>query len=192
MSAFELLNRFQPYLMPGERVLWSGQPKQGIVLTGRDTYLVPFSLMWGGFALFWNISVWKDMNTGTPDDWFFKLWGLPFLIAGLYFIAGRFLHDAWIRRSLCYAVTNQRALILRGRQSPRLTSREIRYLPMLDLAEHRDGSGTLAFDDIESGYLMRRRNGFSGWLPSISPAAQFFRIDKPRTVYELIRNQSRS
>ena len=184
---------FRPYLFPSERIVWTGRPKQGLALSSRDTYLIPFSLMWGGFALFWNFGVWTDMNTGTADDWFFKLWGLPFLAIGFYFVLGRFFHDAWIRRSLHYGVTNQRILIMRGSRSTKLTSREIRSLPMLELTEHGDGSGTIAFDSDDGAYSVWGRNrGFGGWTPSSTPGAQFFRIDSPRKVYELIRNQAHS
>jgi len=194
MDAFQSSQQFQPYLLPGERVLWSGQPKQGLALSGRDALLIPFSLLWGGFAIFWNVGVWTDFpNTGISADWLFKLWGLPFLIVGLYLIVGRFFHDVIIRRNLHYAVTDRRVLILRGNNSPKLTSRDVKLLPMLELTEYRGGRGTIAFDSEDLGYSMVRRvNGFGSWLPIGHPNAQFFRIDDPRRVYELIRNQAHS
>ncbi|HEY0086025.1 MAG TPA: hypothetical protein VGB65_08965, partial [Allosphingosinicella sp.] len=70
---------FQPYLFPGERIMWSGQPKQGLVLGARDILLIPFSLMWGGFAIFWNTMVWLGPfqdNSGGGPGWLFRLWGL--------------------------------------------------------------------------------------------------------------------
>jgi hypothetical protein len=187
---FQPIQRFQPYLSPGERVLWSGRPKQGLALSSRDALLIPFSLMWGGFAIFWNVGVWTDFKTDTADDWFFKLWGLPFLAVGLYLILGRFFHDAWIRRNLLYAVSDRRILVLRGSN---ITSRDIKSLPMLDFSEHRDGTGTILFDSDEGGYsMLGRRRGFGDWTLSRSANAQFFRIQNPRRVYELIRNQAQS
>jgi hypothetical protein len=191
MDAFQSSQQFQPYLFNGERILWTGQPKQGLVLSARDTFLIPFSLMWGGFAIFWNAMVWLapfDTNSGGNPGWFFKLWGLPFLVIGLYLIVGRFLHDAHIRKNQFYAVTDQRILVLR---KSKITSLDIRRLPRLELSEHGDGTGTLAFEASNTGYW-RGMNGFSWWLPALSTGTQFFRIDNPRRVYEIIRNEVHS
>ena len=45
MDAFLSSQPLQPYLMPGERIVWSGQPKQGIAFTSSDLIAIPFSLM---------------------------------------------------------------------------------------------------------------------------------------------------
>ncbi|MBC2664686.1 PH domain-containing protein [Novosphingobium flavum] len=177
---------FHSYLLPGERLLWCGQPKQGLTVSSKDALLIPFSLMWGGFAIFWNASVWSMPNAGQGGDWFFRLWGLPFLIAGLYMIVGRFIHDAALRRRLYYAVTDQRILILRG---PRLKSLDIARLPKIELSEHGDGTGTIELDGDNSMFTSRR-NGFGYWTPALSDAVQFFRITDPRTVYQLIRSHA--
>jgi hypothetical protein len=194
MDAYQSFQPFQPYLVPGERILWSGQPKQGIALNRSDIIAIPFSLMWGGFAIFWNYGVWTSFPyTGTADDWFFKLWGLPFLAVGLYLIVGRFFYDAWVRKRSFYAVTNERVLVLRISSSSKLTSREIQSLPMIELTESRDGTGTITFDSDDVGYSMfGRSRGFGVWAPSATANARFFRIDNPRRVYELIRKQSYS
>jgi hypothetical protein len=193
MTAFQPIDPFRPYLFPGERVLWIGRPKQGLALRGQDALLIPFSLLWGGFAIFWNYGVWTFPKTGSADGWFFKLWGLPFLAIGLYLIVGRFFHDAWIRRNLNYAVTNKRVLILSGFGSSKLTSREISSLPMLELIEKQGGTGTLIFDSEDLGYSTLVGNRSWGqWTLARTANKQFFRIDNPRKVYELIRNQSQA
>jgi hypothetical protein len=187
MDVLRSFQPFQPYLFAGERVLWSGQPKQGLALSGKDTFLIPFSLLWGGFAIFCNAMVWLapfDTDAGGDPGWFFRLWGLPFLVIGIYLIAGRFFHDARIRKHLFYAVTDQRVLVAQG---SKITSLDIHHLPRLELSEHRDGTGTLTFE--ASNMSWAGMNGFSWWLPALSSAAQFFRVQNPRQVYELIRNQ---
>lgn len=184
---------FRPYLLSGERVLWSGQPRQGLALSGRDIFLIPFSLFWGGFAIIWNVIAWVApfQNNGADNGpvWLFPLFGLPFLAIGLYLIFGRFLHDASIRKHVYYAVTDQRVLVLRQKRSAKITSLDLRRLPKLELTEHRDGTGTLAFE-ANNNFYWGGMNGFSWWVPSLSSSTQFFRIDDPRRVYELIRDQA--
>ena len=181
-------NLVRPYLSPGERILWTGRPKQGLVFRGKDALLIPFSLLWGGFAIFWNFEVWTFPETGSEIDWFMRLWGLPFLAAGLYFIVGRFLHDAMIRHRLYYAVTDRRVLIMRGVAN--LTARDIAALPMLQVSEHRDGTGTIVLDSDEVGYSMfYGMRGFGDWTLSRNANAQLFRIENAHRVYELIHSQ---
>jgi hypothetical protein len=188
MDQFQSAPPFQPYLLRSERFVWTGQPKQGLTLSGKDTFLIPFSLMWGGFVIFWNVAVWGGVGGDQAAPIFFRLWGIPFLLAGLYFILGRFLHDAYIRKYLRYAVTDQRILVLR---KGKITSLDIRRLPRLELSEHRDQTGTLSFEATNFG-SWSGMNGLNWWLPSLGSATQFFRIENARGVYELVQNQIRN
>src|SRR5262245_20313073 len=90
------------YLLPHERVAWTGRPDPKRIFARGDLYMVPFSLMWGGFSIFWEAGV---LSLGRPG--FFALWGLPFVLIGQYFIWGRFIYKWWDRRRTAYAVTDQ-------------------------------------------------------------------------------------
>lgn len=180
MRANETLRR---QLRPSENVLWTGRPSLGFVLRPVDALLIPFSLFWGGFAIFWNVSVWT-----TSAPLFFKLFGLPFLIAGFYFIVGRFLVDQILRQRLMYAVTDRRVLILKEHANTSTTSLDLARLPALELVEHPDGSGTIRFGS--SGGWSGGRN-FSIWQPALDPTPQFIRIPSARSIYDLIQQHSR-
>jgi hypothetical protein len=119
---------FAGRLLSGERVLWSGRPRQGLMLMPRDALLIPFCLAWRGFAIFWEVSVTKP---GAPG--FFPLFGGVFVCVGLYFVPGRFLVDAWLRRDMAYAVTDRRILIARPPPFGRFTAINLDRLPDVQL-----------------------------------------------------------
>jgi hypothetical protein len=166
-------------LLPGERILWSGQPGGGLVLMPRDVLLIPFSLLWCGFAIFWTFTA---ASAGAPA--FFYLWGGMFVCIGLYFVFGRFVVDAWVRRSLRYALTDRRILISRPGPFGRFTAIGLNQLPEATLNERSDGRGTIRFgaDRPIWGY-----RGMSAWSPAFDPTPQFIAIENCRHVFDLIQ-----
>ncbi len=171
-------------LLPGEKILWEGEPYKGVVLRPIEAFLIPFSLLWGGFAVFWNVGVWTTDQ--KISDFPFKLFGLPFLVAGLYFTFGRFLVDMRMRRNLRYAVTDRRVLIFK-RNTSMSKSIDIKRIPTLELNERADGSGTIRFGPATS--MFDGRN-FGIWQPTSDATPQFIRVQNVRSVYDLVQKQS--
>jgi hypothetical protein len=165
-------------LARGEQLLWSGQPRQGIVLRGSDAFTIPFSLLWGGFAFFWEATV---ATSGAPL--FFMLWGVPFVLAGLYITVGRFFYDAWRRGRTKYGVTNERILIATGDASPSLKSLNVRTLSDVTLDAKSDRSGTITFGPTS---FMTSMYAGTAWPGSNLPPS-FELIPEARRVYEIIR-----
>jgi hypothetical protein len=174
---------FQGRLLNGERVVWEGQPASGLLLTARDTFLIPFSLLWCGFAIFWEFSVVSGRN--APG--FLPLFGLFFVLTGLYFVVGRFFVDAWARGNTVYAVTSQRILILRSAPFSRFTSLAINRLPELSLDERADGRGTIRF---QPQVPMWGNRNWSGWTPGLDRAPQFLAVADARNVFDRIQKLS--
>ena len=125
-------------LAPGECLLWSGRPRQGIFLRPSDACVIPFSLLWGGFAIFWEAAV---ITTKAP--WIFKLWGIPFVVVGLYFMVGRFFVDARLREKTIYGLTSSRVIITSGLFRETIQSLALRSLSDYSLSERPDGSGSI-------------------------------------------------
>jgi hypothetical protein len=172
-------------LLSGERIIWSGAPGQGLLFTGADMMMIPFSLLWGGFAIFWESSV---IAQGGP--FFFMLFGIPFVLVGLYIVVGRFLIDAWVRRGMQYAVTNKRILISRSGPFSNFMAVSLDAVPEATLKERANGRGTIRFG--QPAQFWQRSNSFGSWTPSLDPTPQFLNIENARSVFDQIQRQSRS
>jgi hypothetical protein len=171
------------HLGPGERLLWSGRPQQGLRLQASDAVAIPFTLIWCGFAIFWETGV---SRSRAPV--FFQLWGIPFVLIGLYFVFGRFFVDARQRAGMQYAVTNERIVILSGWRTRNTKSVLLRTLSEIDLKEQQDGRGTIVFGP-QNPLSSRLQTGWSRSGTSAAPS--FDSVENVKAVYELIRRAQR-
>ncbi len=179
-------NDFQDFLMRDEKIIWSGQPARGVLFTGADFLLIPFSLLWGGFALFWESAVLSQPKAPL----IMKFWGIPFVLIGLFLIVGRFFLDAWIRTGLRYAITNRRVLISRSGPFAKFTSLNLDRLPEVNLTQRADGRGTIRFG--ENASMWGGRNSFAMWSPALDPTPQFIMIENVRGVFEQLQHAARA
>ena len=174
-------------LDPHEKLHWAGQPRQGVFLRGADLFMVPFSLMWGGFAIFWEynaVQIALVKNAGLP----FALFGIPFVIMGLYLIVGRFYVDSRQRSKTYYGVTNKRIIILSGLFSKHTTTLNIESLKDITLKEKSNGFGSIIFgqENPMMGFM-----GGSSWPGAKDTTPKFDNIGDAKAVYGIIRkNQS--
>lgn len=173
---------FQRRLLPRERILWSGAPAQGLLFTNRDFFLIPFSLLWCGFTIFWTYTA---VRRGAP--FFFYVWGAMFVCIGLFLVFGRFAFDAWLRRRISYAVTDKRILIMRTAPSSSFTSIDLDRLSDVQLTGERSGRGNLRFGAATSVFGNPR---MGSWSPSLDPVPQFLGIQDPSKVFDLIMKAS--
>lgn len=169
---------FAPYLAARETVRWTGRPQQGIIFRAADLLLIPFSLMWCGFAVFWEFSVW---STGAPT--FFMLWGGMFVCVGLYFVFGRFFFDAFIRSKAQYALTDQRALILGGLMGKDLTTIDLRTTSEIHYKDIDGSRGTISFGPEPGPF---QRGGV--WHSTARNAPEFFQTENASSAYRLIQS----
>jgi hypothetical protein len=173
---YDLASRFGPFLAPGETVRWVGRPKQGIAFRPADLLAIPFSIMWCGFAIFWEVAV---IASGAP--FFFMIWGAPFVLVGLYIVFGRFNYDAHVRSRTLYALTEQNAFILGGRSGDKLKAIDLRTLGEISLRQSGGGRGSITF-----GAFNPMTPNLAGW-PGITAPAEFFAIEGASDVYGQIQ-----
>jgi len=183
---------FSPELLPGESIQWSGRPNAKVIFHPDDGLMIPFSLMWGGFAIFWLLAasglwgIWSN-HPDRSFQWFGVIWGTPFVVVGQYLIWGRFLYARWKKKQTYYAITNRRALIVEhGLRSRKLTAASFETLPMIDKRVRSDGIGSIAFGGPVTNQWRSGKNN-----PPRPPT--FEDVDGADAVYQIaIRVQDRS
>lgn len=184
------------FLDPDEQVLWAGAPYRGLLFRGSDIFLIPFSLVWGGFALFWTamviLSAFGALGASGAESFKatlipFLLVGILFSIIGLFFIFGRFAVDIWRRKRTDYAVTNKRAIIING-----FFGRSFDFMPLersLQIKVSGKNRGSIRFG-ANYGFFDIARS-LSYWIGPPHPFV-FESIDDVQRVYGIIRNAQES
>ena len=177
MTNYEIENELRSNLSTGEKLIWTGKPKTGIMFRSTDAFHIPFSLLWCGFAIFWESNAIK-----TDGDYFFMLWGIPFVLVGLYITIGRFFIDAKKRANTIYGITPDRIIIKSGIFSSEITSLNIKTLTDITINQKSDNSGTLTLGptDIRSSMMQGME-----W-PGIKQPLRLEFIEDVKSVYDKI------
>jgi hypothetical protein len=177
--------KIQPELLSGESLQWAGRPNPRVIFHRDDWYAIPFSLLWGGFAIFWEAGVlgyWGKVQRGPST--FMAIWGIPFLLIGQYMIWGRFLYDAWLKARTYYAVTNRRVLVLQEGWERETKSNYLEGIPSIE----REGTatGTIWFGEKYSPFSGRAPRRRSSSRFAIGHIPVFADIDDVDSVYRLV------
>ena len=186
---------FQGELLPEERVLWTGRPGQS-VFSPADWFLVPFSLVWGGFAIFWEATV-LGVHThgGHRPPAFFAVFGAFFVALGLYFMVGRFFYKAWCNKRTFYAVTNKRVIVVTEAGTRKTRAAFIHQIPVTNKRIRADGSGTLSFGTsnglggVASVYDNTGLDFLGAFYGTLPPT--FHSIPDADRVYRIVAEQQR-
>ena len=143
------LAEYKVVLEPSETLIWSGRPLKGIRRGPGDLLLIPFSLLWGGGVIAWEVSAWRSGVQPLA-----LLPTLPFVVLAIYLIAGRFFADGWARARTVYIVTDRRVII----SAPRLGKRVL-TLPLDSWdAYFRSWSGNVGFISFQQRRHRSRKN----------------------------------
>jgi hypothetical protein len=162
-----------------EKLLWSGRPGRGLALRSSDIIMIPFSLFWAGFAFFWEYEV-----VSSAKDSFMMIWGIPFVLVGIYILFGRFIVDKMNRDKTSYGVTSKRVIIISGLFGRKVKSLNTKSLSEISLEKKGDGSGTITFSPLASGFGWAQSSGWPGADKYAAPS--FDMIPNAKEVYDLI------
>jgi len=155
-----------------------------VILRGSDLFVIPFSLLWGGFAIFWEYSAY---SSGAPA--FFLLFGGVFVVVGIYFIFGRFVVDALTRRNAYYGVSNDRVLIVSEFPTSKTKSLGLSTLTDLTFSSKSDQSGSISFGAQNP---MAEMFGGMNW-PGMGAyqGPRFDMIQNVKSVYDILQKAKR-
>jgi len=121
---------------------------------------------------------------GSGAPFFFLLWGVPFVLFGLYFIFGRFLVAYRQALTTWYAVTDRRILIVSGLFRRGVTELDLRGVPAIDVRSAGDGVGTINFAPMPTGWMMA---SWAPWMSAGMPPA-FRAIAEASRVHGIIQD----
>jgi hypothetical protein len=177
-------------LEPGEQLLWSGRPDYQRWFYPLDVLLVSFSVLWGGFAIFWETLALSSHT--ARDSVIFPLWGIPFVVMGLYLMVGRFFVRRWRRRRTIYALSDQRAFAITPAwpRGERVTSVWLGSYPPVDQRLMSKGRGTLWIGSVPGPQKWLAGDyGWPGAQRAAGNAVIFSDIPDAAEVYARIRRQ---
>ena len=140
-------SKLQGELARGEKVYWAGMPNPQVTFHSDDWQAIPFSLMWGGFSIFWEAGVLR-----TPAT-FMALWGIPFVVVGQYLIWGRFIYDRWLKKRTWYGVTNRRVLIVQEGLKRKISSSYLESIPVIEREGETTGTLWLGVKSVSYTHL---------------------------------------
>ena len=169
---------FKPLLKSEEKLLWTGQPKQGFIIRDRDMILIPISIIVIGFAGFINWMV--IFYEGSIQ---LKLIAFVLGIFAINFLIIRFIRDSFKRKHIHFAITNQRVIKKFG-----VFKKEIRTLPLanlgiIELIEDKKGVGYISFGNNNSLFTWL----FGNFRSSEDSVAGFELISDAKRVFDLLK-----
>ena len=181
----ESLAAIQPDLLSGESILWAGHPNTRVIFHKADVFMIPFSLLWGGLAIFSEANVSGYRGSGQGPWLFGMLVGAAAVLIGQYLIWGRFIYAAWKKKRTHYAVTNRRVIVVQNGWRRQMTSAYIDTLPTLTVEGGSHGLGTLRFAQAEP--IWSGRQGWGAWDGmSIGNVPTFVDVEDVQSVYRLV------
>lgn len=166
-----------------EQLLWSGKPRQGIVLRFYDIYMIPLSLLICGLAIFFVMIAFFIEEYSAGSIILMVFFGIFIISEAIYTLIIRFIIDAKERENTYYGLSDKRVIIVSGWSKREVKSFDLRTLPRISLKMEADGRGTIAFghEDCYGWYTIAWYGIWEGYVP------RFDLIENPRTVYDMVR-----
>ena len=192
MDNYMIEEQFRNDLANGEYIIWAGQPAPKL-FNSSDFFLVPFSFIWCGFTIFWEIMAFTAFRqVGNGPGIIFPIFGIPFVLVGLYLLLGRFFYRSLKNNRTYYALTNQRVMVLHALFGKNLRSLSLNHIPALNKSVNSKGIGSITFGDLPPVYSSMFENSgvrSYGNRYRYGNTMGFYYIKDVDDVYRMINDQ---
>jgi hypothetical protein len=185
----ETANIVRAELSPGEHLLWSGHPRQGVMLQPSEIAMIPFNLVLTGiFAAVYTAAHASSAPVCVPV--FLELCLVYIVLMDLYMPVGRSFLNAAQRTKTYSGLTDRRVLIISGLLNRNVRSFSLCTLPDVKLSVDANGRGTLTFGPVPGIHWGFSEDSF-GWTSDHGyelgrVANSFEGIENARAVYDQI------
>lgn len=129
------LQLLRQFLQTGELLLWHGAPEGGLRLLNREKKRIPYTLFLLGLIAFLLL---KTFSQNDPENIKATIFLYP--ISAVCLLFQRFLLPPLQRRNCYYGITNQRVILMKGKQ---LTALPYDRITELGLERHKGQLGTI-------------------------------------------------
>ncbi len=178
-NTYDLQLVIKPYLDTNEHIVWCDRPAKLFAFTVSDLFTSIFGVFWLAFSIFWMLTAFEG-SKGSNDAMLsvFPLFGLPFVLVGLYLVFFKHIVTAIKRKKIIYALTNNRALIVHT--GKRQYVQEYRYENIANIQMKCDSNdiGSIFF---LAGAINYTRNG-----RSYASTSGIFGIKETKKVYKIL------
>jgi hypothetical protein len=104
----------------------------------------------------WIAFVWEYFVIHLGAPLFFRLWGVPFVLVGIYMLAGRFFYDAYRRARTWYGISDRRAIIVSQVWSINEKSINPGAVEQIEVDRQANGIGSIYFGKRPPLFRSRR------------------------------------
>ncbi len=172
---------FKDRLAPREQLLWTGSPRQGLVLRDPDGLAIIASLLPGAAACYLGLS-WLQSGASLLTT----MAGYGLILAAIYAVLGRFVINALRRQGSRYALTDKRIMIFAPLFGQEVSEFELASFTDVRLYSDGHGRGTVAFEAREAANLqgLNLQVG-KAERPRLGPS--FEMIENAEGVFDMIR-----
>jgi hypothetical protein len=177
MIDINIEQELQDELIENEKLVWTGRPSNVLAFKTKDLLLIPFSLIW--FVMMIGIAIAGRANIQLLPA---LLVCIPFLVMGLYAVAGRFIFDSKRRANTNYGITDNRVIIRSGIISKTTNSFNIKTMQDITITEKSKGRGTIMFG--RNNFRLEMMHGMALIANKETPC--FEQIGDVKSVYSLI------